>query len=361
MRIIIIASALFIIIIFITLKFRGWKNRFPWYEFYSKGKKEGFTFNEISFLRKISVQNKLEKPQSIFWSTRQLDRCLKPAIQKINVDDDMDPDDKLSRITKLLSLRTKAEFSLPKYQKRIRDTTALLPKQKLIIREKEYGAFFSWVIEINRKNLVVTQPAGQKGWETLNWVSKKIDVYFWRKDDAGYEIETKVQDQITHEEYPLLYLAHSSHLKRVQKRKSIRIETYIPTQFNTIVYSTVDGVNKAFLSKRFHTGRIIDLSEGGCCMLAGSLLKKNDKIKLDFLLTEEKRIVAIGIIVNVLKTGDERVKKYNVMFVKIDRMARNNILLYVYNIFGERTDEELKRGRKVEGATPASKKGLPAY
>ena len=354
MRVIIIISIVFIIIIFVVIRFRGGKRRFPWYEFYSRGRKEGFSFKEIKFLKQIAVQNKLEKPQSIFWSTKQLDRCLKPAIQKVNANEDMEPAERASIIHKLLTLRKKAEFNLPKYQKRIRDTTALLPRQRLAVREQTYGAFVSWVVEINRKYLVVTMPSGQKGWQSLNWSGKKLEVYFWRQDDAGYTFDSKVVEQITHEEFPLLYLTHSSSLKRMQKRRSVRVETNFPVRFSPVSYTRVGGVQKAFVSKRVYGGRLIDLSETGCCMLAGKMLKKNDRLKIDFSLTKEKRILALGLIVNVSRTGDERVGRYHIMFLKISPVSTNNILLYVYNIFGERGDQMAQRKRTT--TMPTQKK-----
>lgn len=356
MQVLIIFAVIFIVIVFLLWRLRGGKNRFPWYEFYSRGRKENFSFKEISFIKRIAVQNKLQKPQSIFWSTRQLDRCLKPAIRKIAADEKMTPENKQAMMNKLLDLRTKAEFNLPKYKKRIRDTNSLLPRQKLIIRESTYGTFISWTVEITRKKLVVTQPSGQKEWDTLNWVSKKISVYFWRQEDAGYLFETKVLDQITQEEYPLLYLAHSSNLQRMQNRKNIRVQTRLRAKFNPVVYSLVEGDNRAFISKRGHAGQIIDISANGCCMLAGRMLKKNDRLKIDFNLTGSKRIIVLGVILNISKTPDERVRKYHIIFVKISPTSKNNILLYVYNIFGEREeDDQEKKAQKVNRTPPVKK------
>jgi len=352
LRTIIIIAVVVVAIGIAVWRFRGGKKRFPWYEFFSRGKKEGFSFKEIRFLKRIAVANKLSKPHSIFWSTRQLDRCLRPAIRQINADESMSKEAKLVMINKLLELRKKAEFNLPKYQKRIRDTNALLPRQKLIIREATYGTFVSWVVEVNRRYLVITQPSGQSGWQALKWTGKKLNTYFWRMDDAGYSFETKVQQQISHEEYPLMYLEHSNKLKRVQKRESVRIETNFRANFYPVAYSTAGGGNKPFVSKKKHAGKIIDLSETGCAMIAGKGLKKNTRMKLDFFITEEKRIVLLGSVVNVSDTKDERVKKYHIMFLKVGPFSKNNILLYVYNIFGERESREEKKKPSI---TPVKK------
>lgn len=322
--------------------------RFPWFEFYSRGRREGFTFKDIRFLKNITLQANLERPQSIFWSTRQLNRCLRPAIQKINADEEMAQERKALMIGKLLELRKKAEFNLPKYKRRIRDTRVLLPRQRLVVREKSYGTFVSWIIEANRKYLVVSLPSGRPGWMELRWVGKRIHVYFWRRDDAGYVFESKVMEQIFHEEYPLLYVNHSNNLIRSQLRKSIRIDTDIRVEFYPLVYSTVDGIKKAFIPKTPRIGKIVDLSDSGCCMIASKLLKKHDRLKIDFCLVEGKRIVVLASVVNVTNTSDKRVKKYHLMFSKIGTHSRNNILLYVYNIFGERFElKEKKRNKQT--------------
>ena len=347
MGIIIIIAVAVVAIGIVVWRLSGGKNKFPWYEFFSRGRKEGFSFREIRFLKRIAVSNKLSKPQSIFWSTRQLDRCLRPAIRQINADENMGEEAKQAMINKLLELRKKAEFNLPKYQKRIRDTNALLPRQKLIIRESTYGTFISWVVEVNRRYLVITQPSGQAGWQALKWTGKKLNSYFWRMDDAGYSFESKVQQQISHDEYPLMYLEHSNKLKRVQKRSSVRVDTNLRTDFYPVAVSTAGGANKPFVSKKKHAGKIIDLSETGCAMIAGKGLKQNSRMKLDFFITENKRIVALGSVVNVSDTKDERVKKYHVLFLKVGPVSKNNILLYVYNIFGEREALEEKKKPNV--------------
>ncbi len=351
MRLLYIFGVIFIIVVFVLIKLKGGGRRFPWYEFYSRGRREGFSFKEINFLRKIVIENKLEKPQSIFWSTKQLDKCLRPAIQKINSDENLDENYKLYMITKLLELRKKAEFNLPKYKKRIRETTAILPRQKLIVKDKDYGTYIAWVIEVARKYLVISKPSGHSGWEGLNWKGRKIGVYFWRHEDAGYYFETKVLEDISHEEYPLLYIAHSNDLKRMQKRSSVRVETRINARFYPVVQTSVEGVPKVFVSKRGHSGKILDLSEGGCCMAAGKGLKKNTRLKIEFFLTGEKKIVALGTVVNVSKTGDDRVRKYHIMFNKLSPVSRNNILLYVFNIFGEREEPEEKGKKRISPST----------
>jgi hypothetical protein len=55
-------------------------------------------------------------------------------------------------------------------------------------------------------------------------------------------------------------------------------------------------------------------------------------------------------VVNISKTADERVSRYHLMFTKIGPQSRNNILLYVYNIFGEREGDDGRRMRRLNAA-----------
>jgi c-di-GMP-binding flagellar brake protein YcgR len=138
-------------------------------------------------------------------------------------------------------------------------------------------------------------------------------------------------------------------------RKYVRVDVGLRAQFSPVEVAKTEGGSKAFVSKRSYLGKIIDLSEGGCCMLAGRLLKKNDRLKLDFNITAEKRVVALGLIVGVSGTGDERVRKLHIMFVKLSMQARHHILLYVYNIFGEREEDLKERKRAVVVAGAAAR------
>lgn len=347
MYVIFIFFFLFILASFLVLWFRGGQKPFPWYEFYTRGKQEGFTLREIILLKKIAVRKKLEKPLAIYWSTNQLNRCLYTVINDINSDDSLTKKKKLSILDKLLVLRKKAEFNSPKYKRRLRATKNIPPRQKLVIRDADYGTYMSWVVENSRNSLIITLPAGQEGWESLNWTSRKIGVYFWREDDAEYFFETRVQEQVSHTENPHLLLLHSDSLRRDQKRDSVRINTSIEAAFNTIVYSTEEGKKKVHITKSSISGKINNISATGCRFVAGKLLKENDFVKLEFYLTDKKRVVAVGCVVNVSGPEDQNLQESHLKFTKISIHARNNILLYVYNILGEREEEEEQYQRKI--------------
>ncbi|HEB30955.1 MAG TPA: PilZ domain-containing protein [Spirochaetes bacterium] len=338
MQYIFILFFLFVLGSFLFLWFRGWQKPFPWLEFYKRGKYEGFTLREIILLKRTAVYKKLEKPLSIFWSVQQLNRCLYTVIHDIDKDESLTKKKRKVMLGRFLALRKKAELSFPKYKKKLRTTKDIPPRQKLVIRDKDYGAFISWVIDNKRKALVVLQPLGQEGWKSLNWNGRKIKGHFWNKDDAGYSFETRVLEQIPHEEYPVINLKHLKRLTREQKRDSVRVEISIKAWYNDMFYSTGKEKPKVSIAKTSNSGKIIDISETGCCMIGGRALNENDYLMMKFFLTEKKRVVAVGTVIKVSTLGDKDQRKYHIKFTKIGSNARNSILLYVYNIFGERED-----------------------
>ncbi len=103
-----------------------------------------------------------------------------------------------------------------------------------------------------------------------------------------------------------------------------------------MVYSTGKEKPKVSIAKTSSSGKIIDISETGCCMIGGRALNENDYLMMKFFLTEKKRVIAVGTVVKVSPPGDNGLRKYHINFTKIGSNARNSILLYVYNIFGER-------------------------
>ena len=52
---------------------RAGGGKFPWIQFYTKGKESGFNFRELGMLRRVAVDDHLENPISLFWSIKQLE------------------------------------------------------------------------------------------------------------------------------------------------------------------------------------------------------------------------------------------------------------------------------------------------
>src|SRR6185369_6040781 len=90
------------------------------------------------------------------------------------------------------------------------------------------ATFASQVVENLRKYMAVAYPVGKEMPPGFTWKGQRVNVYFWRAEDAGYYFESKVLDDFLNRKFPILYLAHSDTLIRSQKRSSIRVESDLP-------------------------------------------------------------------------------------------------------------------------------------
>ena len=56
--------------------------------------------------------------------------------------------------------------------------------------------------------MALSHPEGPALPPDFTWKGQKLNVYFWRVDDAGYTFETKVIEDFREKDYPILHVAH---------------------------------------------------------------------------------------------------------------------------------------------------------
>ena len=225
----ILAIAVISILVLIILR-RAGGGRFPWLQFYMRGREAGFVFHEINLLRRVAVEAKLENPPMLFWSIKQLDRSIKGIIIKYRARSQEQDPEYNSLLAKLFELRKRVEFDQPKYKLGIKSSRKMLAKQHLRITLPGIGPFGAIVVENLTRYMAISYPQGPKLPEGFSWKKQKIGVYFWRGEDAGYFFQTTVMEDFIDKKYPILHVAHSDNLIRAQKRNSVRVETDLPAE-----------------------------------------------------------------------------------------------------------------------------------
>src|ERR1700690_1367001 len=141
---------------------RAGGGRFPWLQFYMKGRESGFIFHEINLLRRVAIESKLENPTALFWSMKQLDRAIKGTIITYRARSQENSPEYNLLISKLFELRKRVEFDQPKYKMGIKSSRKLTPKQSLRIMLPGLGPFFSIVVENLTRYMAVSHPQGPK-------------------------------------------------------------------------------------------------------------------------------------------------------------------------------------------------------
>lgn len=312
---------------------------FPWVAFYAKGKESGFSFSEVNLLRKVAVENRLKNPTSLFWSIGQLDRSIKGMILKLRSENRLNDPQSQDFLSKLFAFRKNVEFDLPKYKLGIKSTRKLPNRQRLTINVPGVGTYTTQVAENLRRYLAISYPEGPKLPPDFGWKGQRLNIYFWRQDDAGYVFETKVIDDFYEQKYPILHIAHSDGLVRSQKRRSVRVETDIPASVYPL--RSIENANEIPEKQGGLRCKIRDISEDGAAVLIGGKAKVGMPLKLQFKLSKST-LAMPGVIKGVNHNENKNQSILHIQSKPLSSPTRNRILMFVYDLFGERS----KPGKK---------------
>ena len=330
MIIVLIIIGCFFLVLMILVA-RGGGLGFPWVEFYLRGKESGFKFSEINVLRRVAVDNDMKEPAALYWSQRQLDRCIRGTITRLRARGEMDDPDSTRFLQKLFDFRKQVEFNQPKYRTGLRSSRNMVKGQRVRIPIPGVGVFDSQVIENMRRYLAISYPrARQRLPAGHSWRNLKIDVFFWRMEDAEYYFETQVLEDFYDKKDPVLHIAHSDNLIRAQKRGSVRLGLSLPVSLYPL--RNIEAANEIIETRQGFRGRMIDLSEDGFAVKVGGKAKANLPVKIQLSLGEEF-IVMCGTVKNVTYDQKTNQSVLHAQATKISAKMRISVLTQVYGIF----------------------------
>ncbi|UCG00008.1 MAG: PilZ domain-containing protein [Spirochaetaceae bacterium] len=336
--IILLVPAAIVAAIFIYLRVAG-HGSFPWIQFYTKGKESGFSFREVGLLRKIAVETEIENPTALFWSIKQLNRSIKEMIIKLRSQDMIDDEESNRLLSKLYDLRKRVEFDLPRYRLGLKSSRDITPRQRMRVTLPGAGPFATMAIENRPKYLALSRPQGPGLPEGFMWKGQQIGLHFWRAEDAGYFMRTKVINDFINQKYPIIHVAHADEIARTQQRRSIRVKT----NFQATVYplKNIQDANELEETAKGLRCRLLDLSEDGACLMVGGRTKAGLPIKIQFELAG-RLVVMCGLVKGVSYDQRKNFSLLHVQAVPLSMRTRNYVLTYVYNIFGEQEPEKVQ-------------------
>lgn len=312
--------------------------RFPWLQFYTKGKESGFTFHEINLLRKVAVENKLQNPTALFWSIKMLDRSIKEIILKMRAENKEHDDEANRLLAKLFELRKRVEFDLPRYKVGLKSSRKIVVRQRVKITLPGMGPFLAMVVDNRPRYFALSYPQGSKLPDGFSWKGQEVGIYFWRSNDAGYFFKAKVVNDFSEKEYPIIHVNHSDSLIRTQQRKSVRVLM----EHAALVYpiKSIGLANEIVEETKGLRCRLKDLSEGGAALLIGGRTKVGLPLKIQFTLSDAT-IVMNGVVKGITYNGKRNTSILHMQAVPPSMLMKNNILTYVYNLFGNREKDLL--------------------
>lgn len=316
--------------------------RFPWIQFYIRGKESGFTVPEITLLRRVAVANKLKQPASLFWSVKTLDRCIRSAIIGFRAAGATDNPRNLEFINKLFDFRARVEFAQPKYRLGLTSTRGITPGQSFKITLKGVGVYLSKLVETNRKYMAITYPRGKPLPPGFSWKKQTLRVYFWRQEDAGYYFETSVIGDFLDRKVPILHVGHVDSIIRSQKRRSVRRDAGVPAIL--LPLQTINQADEAEVRAGGYRCKLLDISEDGAAVAVGGKVKAGLPVKIQARPGEET-VVLNGVVKAATHQQKNNVSVLHIEGQRPSPSMRIRILVFVYALFGTDSETVRKKGR----------------
>jgi len=258
-------------------------------DFIAKGKEAGLTAKEIKMLKKTADILKLEKPLILLGSINNIDDAILKLNSKLQ---DCDYHD-LEIIDLLEDLHNyRRNIELEKLDKRgvISSSREMSVSQEVKITVGSMEIPIVGVVSDITQNFITIDLKNETGVRPgVNW-NGPINIYFWRRDDAGYYFESKVI------ETPGILkwnVSHSSNLIRSQKRSDLRVDY----ETNCYIYKLEDITKRNYNFQGF-TGtfaQLKNISEGGAAFLVNGKVQPGLPLKMEFKL-DNKNIVLCGLV-----------------------------------------------------------------
>jgi c-di-GMP-binding flagellar brake protein YcgR len=323
---------LFLTIIILILLLRLVVIFAPRIKFYLIGMDFGFKIHEINLLWRLSKTSDIKEPTALYWSITALDHCIAAVINESRMNATEHDPQTQHFLEKLYKYRTKVELD-PTNSKSMRTTKSLVQGQRLRIILPGHGVFSSKVLNVGRE-LVISMPLQKKQIVVpgKDWIDKKVNVYLFRHNDAGYVFDTYVKNIVQFNSENALYLEHTENLLRVQKRHSVRTDTAIYGQLYIENSETMNHTKPETLSGL--KCLIEDISEDGALIRIGGKGKTGLKLKLQYLI-DEQVVVMYGIIKGIEYNTKLNQSRMHFECIEIDPSMKNLILTFVYKLLPE--------------------------
>lgn len=301
-----------------------------WLQFYARGKEAGFSLAEINYLKGIALERKFDEPMSIFWSERALDRVIKHVTAR-KKDEGLDKDpETLAFMSKLYDFRKRVEFERPRYTTGLKSTRMIGAGTRFRVIVEGLGVYNSTLLSNSQKALIASVPSGRRLPDGFRWDGKKISVYFWRAEDAGYVFDSYVMEETLDGKVPVVQIGHTDVLLRTQKRKSVRAKSRISAFL--YILKRIEGAYEKPEKVPGMKCIIEDISEDGASVFIGGRAKPDMQIKLQFYIGE-LQVVMSGTVKAVEYNQDKNQSLIHMQAVPPSHRMKTIILSYVYNVY----------------------------
>jgi c-di-GMP-binding flagellar brake protein YcgR len=314
-----------------TLAARGGK-RYSLLEYYLKAADAGLSVREARQLSDAAALAGLADVTNVLWSPRDLDRAISVLLAKLKEEGQDKSREGISLTDKVYSLRKGLEFEQPRFKYGIKSSRHMSQGQRVRVLVYGVGVYNATVIDNNSRYLVLSYPTGGRLPKDWVWKGKKVSIYFWRHEDAGYVFDSFVIEDLRIRNVPVLHVSHSEALLRTQKRRSVRVRSRIPAYL--YVVKRIEGAYEKPERIPGLRAQLQDLSEDGASVAIGGKAVAGIKVKLQFALGD-RSIVMSGTAKSIDYDAEKNRSVIHIEAVTPSPRTRNAIRSYVYGIAAE--------------------------
>ena len=312
--------------------------------FCSRGMDAGFSLAEIKLLWDAARRAELADPVSLYGSVQELDRTIGHITGEKGFAGREGGDPETIILKKLFEYRTKLEMGRSRYRSGLKSTRGIMPGQKLTIRVGGAGVYASEVVDNEPGYLTITIPSGNPLPPGFSWRGGKLNIYFWRREDAGYFFQTRVIERFSDRRNLHFRIYHSDEVLRSQKRRSVRAPARIPARFFAL--RNLDEVNDDPESDSGRGCLIVNISEDGAALQVEWRGRRNQAFKLHFKVNDEL-IAVSGVVKRVHYGSDGNESVLHVEFLPPSINVRMALLAYVFDIGRRRASASDEHNRRM--------------
>ena len=316
-----------------TIAMRGGK-RYSWMEYYMKAREAGLSIGEARQLRDAAMLAGLADPTNILWSPRDMDQAIAILLTRLKEGGKDRTREGIVLVDKVYALRKGLEFEQPRFKYGIKSSRHIGQGQRVRVLVYGIGVYNATVIDNNPRYLVISYPTGGRLPKDWVWQGKRVSLYFWRQDDAGYVFDSFIINDLKIRNVPVLHVSHSESLLRTQKRRSVRARSKIPVYLYII--KRIEGAYEKPERAPGLRAQIQDLSEDGAAVAIGGKAQPGLKVKLQFALGD-RSVVMSGTVKSVDYDAESNRSVLHIEAMTPSPRTRNVIRSYVYGIGSEQS------------------------
>jgi c-di-GMP-binding flagellar brake protein YcgR len=291
--------------------------------FRSQGKAAGFSSAEIRRLKALAEQSGKLNPLSLFQSPELMDYCIRSLLRTMRMNGD-NSSAQQNFMERLYECRKKIEAEGTK--RGLGSSREIEEGQNLRV-VSDSVIYRSQVIKNTGQYILASRPVNPELRSAPVWLGRKIAVYFWKEEDAGYVFDSQVLDEVRVKGFAAIKIGHSDTLFRTQKRRSLRVKIHK----SAYLYLLNDDAPPGALETKAGLKCFVeDLSDTGCAVTIGGKAGKGLRVKLQFEL-DKKPFSMSGVVRSVEHNEETNRSLLHIEADPLSQEAKNAIFAEMFD------------------------------